>query len=435
MRKNLYNFFAITMTLLLLVSVFPIEVFATEENKFYLGETVNTGKDTGYSKENKIDEDDPHFGWELGKFYVSGYTRATNTETECPIFLKNAGDTVTLWFSLKQDIKCLNGDDMLSLSDDSNGFDKYFEIKKTDFGKGTLVIRHTDYQNNKGAPQIYTDYLSANISKDADVKVKLFEEGDYEVALNYEIREDNLDIFGWNPFPTYHNYRIFFKFSVRNGNCMVFPFDIETKSELINTAITENGFYLDLAKSRYLDIDIKKEVMMEGAEGLVEDVRFNRPAKDGDKYTEEGIYTITVKNKYTEQETTKLIYVGTNSVLKAHVVTGLSIHDINSLINDGATINPDGTILVADKTIPSISTPTTENNGSSDDITENTDINTEQENNAIDKLIVPIVIGSILITAVIVFVIIYIKRKKKYENDTVIPDAEEEQSDELEEDI
>ena len=91
------------------------------------------------------------------------------------------------------------------------------------------------------------------------MEVKLCEEGDYEVALDYELRKNNLDLFGWNPFPSYNDYRIFFRFSVRNGNCMVYPFDVVTGAELTNSSITENGFYLDLAKSRYLNIDIKKE--------------------------------------------------------------------------------------------------------------------------------------------------------------------------------
>ena len=51
---------------------------------------------------------------------------------------------------------------------------------------------------------------------------------------------------------------------------MVFPFDVTTGAELTNTAFTENGFYLDLAKSRYLDIDIQREVLMEGVDGLTE---------------------------------------------------------------------------------------------------------------------------------------------------------------------
>ncbi len=77
---------------------------------------------------------------------------------------------------------------------------------------------------------------------------------------------------------------------------MVYPFDVLTKGELTNSSLTENGFYLDLAKSRYLDIDVKKEVLVQGSDALTEDTRFNRPAKDGEQYTDEGIYTITVRN-------------------------------------------------------------------------------------------------------------------------------------------
>lgn len=41
---------------------------------YYLGEVVNAGKDNGYSEVHKIDSKDPHFGWTLGSFFVSGYT-------------------------------------------------------------------------------------------------------------------------------------------------------------------------------------------------------------------------------------------------------------------------------------------------------------------------------------------------------------------------
>lgn len=58
---------------------------------------------------------------------------------------------------------------------------------------------------------------------------------------------------------------------------MIFPRDVKTGAELTNETITENGFMLDLAKSRYLNIDIKKEILLEGSNGLVEDVRFNKP--------------------------------------------------------------------------------------------------------------------------------------------------------------
>ena len=126
---------------------------------------------------------------------------------------------------------------------------------------------------------------------------------------------------------------------------MVYPFDVATGAELTNTAVTQNGFYLDLARSRYLDINIKREVLAEGAIGLTEDVRFNRPARDGDQYTDEGIYTITVSNRYTGQETTKQIYVGTNKILMAHMVTGLSVEEVREQIAKGAQIAEDGTII------------------------------------------------------------------------------------------
>ena len=347
---------------LLLLSALLLSVCAyAEENsdtKHYMGSVVNAGHDTGFTEKNKITEDDPHFGWELGNFYVDGYTRVTEDNKGNPVFLKTVGDTVTLWFELEQDINKLNGDEALHIYSDYNGYDEYFGIEKTEMGHGTLIIRHTDYQNHASKPVIYTDYLSAKATKGAAVEVKLCEEGDYEVALDYEIREENFDILGWNPFPSYYNYRIYFKFSVRNGNCMVYPFDVATGEELTNSSVTENGFYLDLAKSRYLNIDIKKEIRTEGAESLTEDTRFNKPAKDGEKYTDEGIYTITVTNIYTNQTTTKVIYVGKNDVMKALVTTGLPLQEIEYQIKSGASVAKDGTLVPATKTQESSSVPT-----------------------------------------------------------------------------
>lgn len=76
------------------------------------------------------------------------------------------------------------------------------------------------------------------------------------MSLDYELYDN-----GFLFFNSYPNYKIAFKFSVRNENCMVYPFDCKTKAELQNNAITQNGFYLDLAKSRYLDVMIKKEIL------------------------------------------------------------------------------------------------------------------------------------------------------------------------------
>ena len=312
------------------------------EQTYALGKKTRVQEFDGYSGSSEIEKKDIHYNWDIGQFFVSGFTDKVKESDGNIVFLKNVGDKVTLWFNLNQNINELNGDKDLKITDDTEGYDKYFETERTDFGKGTLIIRYTDYNNNSSEPQVYKNYLAANTSVGADTKVQLFEEGDYEVALDYEVTSDQLiDKVG--------HYRIFFTFSVRNGNCMVYPLDVSTGSELTNGSMTENGFMLDLAKSRYLQINVKREVLTDSADGLVEDIRSNAPARDGEKYTEEGIYTITATNQYTNQKTTKKIYVGTNNLMKAVMTSGLSIEEINKLISEGATIDDEGTLTLAKK--------------------------------------------------------------------------------------
>lgn len=291
---------------------------------YYLGSTSNTGNDNGYSKSKNRNVNDPHFGWEIGRFFVSGFTsdKKDSDEIGTPVFLKVPGDKIALRFILDQDINCLNGKTNLTIVTDNKGYDEYFGVPKTDFGRGTLIIKHTNRQNSFDKPTIYTNYLAAKAVHNEDTTVELFEEGDYEVALNYKIMQDNSLV------DMYESYRIYFKFKVRNGNCMVYPFDVTTKAELTDNAITENGFYLDLAKSRYLDINIKKETLVEGVTGLVEDTRFNRSARDGDQYTDQGIYTITVQNEYTKQITSKKIYVGPSEMIDRYFDNGLEFEEV-----------------------------------------------------------------------------------------------------------
>ena len=107
----------------------------------------------------------------------------------------------------------------------------------------------------KHEPEIYTNYLEANATTSADTIVRLFEEGDYEVALDYKVKNVPRKVAEIEVVPEYSDYRISFAFSVRNGNCMVYPFDVKTGRELTDEAITPNGFKLDMAKSKYLTID------------------------------------------------------------------------------------------------------------------------------------------------------------------------------------
>lgn len=315
----------------------------SKDNKYYYDKVVNTGLDNGYSESNSIKEGDPHFGWKLGRFVVSGFTSRAGDDV--PVFLKNSGDQVELSFQLNQNIDSLNGDDKRKISGDGNGYDEYFGIPKTDFGHGTLITKHTDYQNASTEPTVSTEYLSS-IEVGANTHIDMYEEGDYEVALDYEIESPGL-----LPFrPAYNNYRIFFKFKVRNSNTMMFLFDTATNNELFNGSVTSSGFRIDMAGSHYLDVSVKREVLDSTGDGLTEDVRFNKTATDGAVFEDEGIYTVTVKNPNTgEEATTKRIYVGTNDAMKASVANNMTLAEAQRQIAEGATVADDGTLKRASK--------------------------------------------------------------------------------------
>lgn len=315
----------------------------SEDNKYYYDKVVNTGLDNGYSESNSIKEGDPHFGWKLGRFVVSGF--ASRAGDDVPVFLKNSGDQVELSFQLNQSIDSLNGDDKRKISGDGNGYDEYFGIPKTDFGHGALITKHTDYQNASTEPTVSTEYLSS-VKVGANTHIDMYEEGDYEVALDYEIESPGL-----LPFrPAYNNYRIFFKFKVRNSNTMMFLFDTATNNELFNGSVTSSGFRIDMAGSHYLDVSVKREVLNSTGDGLTEDVRFNKTATDGAVFEDEGIYTVTVKNPNTgEEATTKKIYVGTNDAMKASVANNMTLAEAQERIAEGATVADDGSFRSASK--------------------------------------------------------------------------------------
>ncbi len=344
---------AVSMALLF---VAPAAALAEDVNgngsKYYLGKSVNAGLDTGYSEDIPIGKDDVHYSWELGRFAVSDYTRVVDDDG-VPVFLKNLGDEVALSFNLQQDINRLNGNADVMIDQDSNGYDQRLGVQQQDFGRGALFIQYTDYQNNRHEPVVHANYLH-NVVKDSDRVVKTFEEGDYEVVLDYSIRNVNHGRLPWvniEIFPGVTDYTMRFNFKVRNGNCMAYPFDVKTNDELTNTAFTENGFKLDLARSRYLGIDVKKEVLADNGTELVNDTRFNKPARDGEEFTDEGVYTITVTNHYTGQNTTKTIYVGDDPALKAHATTGMPISEIQTMLDDGAAVSADGTLVKAGQTV------------------------------------------------------------------------------------
>lgn len=322
------------------------------QNVYYINqddtEFYNAGDDKGYAKKDKVDSKDPHYGWSLGKFVIKGYTSKDNENKENPVFLKTIGDNIIMSFELEQDINKLNGDNKQFIVNDKKGFDEGFGTEKTNFGKGTLLIRHTDPNNKKDDPIIYTNFLTGK-SKDAkDMTLILHEEGEYEIALDYMIENSIIKPFG-KSLGFHDSYRWYFKFTVQNGNDMGFLFENETKRELKNCSFSEKGFYIDLANSKYLDVQVKREELNDNGTQLVEDTRSNKVASDGESFKEEGIYTITIKNRYVDEPTIKRIYVGDDDILKAYIITGKSIPEIRKLVDDGAKISDDGTIVISKK--------------------------------------------------------------------------------------
>ncbi len=86
--------------------------------KLYLGyEAKRTETDKGYRRSKKIEEGDPHYGLQLGKFYISGFSRVMMNEDKSFLFLKNVGDKVELHFELTQDIDMIGGDSFVTIAD------------------------------------------------------------------------------------------------------------------------------------------------------------------------------------------------------------------------------------------------------------------------------------------------------------------------------
>ena len=69
------------------------------ENRRNLGNKVRT-KSEGYAGQGNMDNDDPHFGLDIGQFYLGGFTDYEIDDKDNPVFLKNwnsrKGNSVSL---------------------------------------------------------------------------------------------------------------------------------------------------------------------------------------------------------------------------------------------------------------------------------------------------------------------------------------------------
>lgn len=302
---------------------------ADDENaaKQTLGTKTKIGQ-SGYTGVEEIENDDCHYGWDLGKFFVSGYTTSTVDASGTPIFLKNQSDKISLWFNLAQDIDKLNQKKELSIVEDE-GYDQYFETQKMDLGKGALIIRYTDYENVKHESKVYTNFLEENAILGKNQRIQFLGEGDYEVALDYKVKNNKTNIIVASFFMNEDSrYRIYFKFSVRNADSNVRLYDVNDDTKLKTNDFTENGFKLNQTLSRYLDVEVKHEVYDAEKNSFTEDKNLRANAKNGGKYTVEGFYLITAKNRYTDSQTNRIVYVGKNKFLQRCAQSGMMLDEI-----------------------------------------------------------------------------------------------------------
>ena len=273
---------------------------------------VNTGKDNGFAKADLIQTNDPHFGWALGHFTISGFSYKEMGPNGEWTFYRVRGDSgeeyddnIVLQFDLKQNIDELDGDTSKRISSDTDRKDQIFQYQGNPFGRGSLLVRHEKADGQVVETKQYSDYLDAKGEVNVNTEIEINEEGLYQIALDYEVESR-----GTLNSKVYSDYRIALNFRVLNGNCAVYAFDLDSGMELENGGATESGFKLDLAESKNLMVTVKRDRIVEGVGGLTLNTSFNGLAKDGMPYTEPGLYTITAVIPSTGHQTEKVIYVG-----------------------------------------------------------------------------------------------------------------------------
>ena len=178
----------------------------------------------------------------------------------------------------------------------------------TDFGRGTLLVQHIG-SDGKARTVTYTDFLAAKETGTANTRVDIKEEGIYNVALDYMIKNSDLK----EALNSTTTYRLSFSFEVKNGSGMVYLFDIGTGSELEEYSRAETGFRIDKANSKSVKVNYVRYAINQKGNAL--DVRASAPASDGDVFKDVGYYILTMTPE-AGVTIEKHIFVGTKADLQ-----------------------------------------------------------------------------------------------------------------------
>ena len=282
------------------------------EHIYKTSEYTSRTKKNDYVGNEPSNENDPHRGWELGKFVLSGYTSVTGESGN--IYQKTLGDRIELKFHLSQDISMLDGKEYLIIEDDKNGYDGDPKLsqKPHDMGHGELIVWHKP-PNGDAKITSYSNYLEALVSPNADTSIVLYEEGDYEVHLDYAVSNTK-------GIKKTCYYRTSFSFKIESGNVMGFLFDEKNGRELFKGDRTEYGFRIDNANSQSLNIHVERKILYKSADGWALDTRGNTAAAAGDTFEDVGMYEITWTSKSdpSGKINSKILYVGDSETIEKY---------------------------------------------------------------------------------------------------------------------
>ena len=339
MKRTFKNLTAIVMALLSIMSVFALPAFATEgntdnystnSNTYMFNETKTTADNNGYANPSALGAGDPLLGVNVLEIVIGNFSSTTIFNGK-RIFLKTSPDVPVLSINVNTDLGNLGGSGAYICSDSATVVSDYGYRGKV--GYGLLAIEHTDYTGK--TETFFTPDLFNVLKESGDIIPAFFgEEGLYRISVFFETERYVKTVKDWkNPFYykkkkvyEYRNYRVDASYEIRNGNTMVYTFD-SAGNEISNGSVVTDGFYLDLANSHYLDVQIKKEVVgNSGFLGETTDTRFNTIGVDKRFYDSEGLYTIVVSNPVTGASTTKKLLVAgqENSTLMKAVATTYS---------------------------------------------------------------------------------------------------------------
>ena len=88
---------------------------------------------------------------------------------------------------------------------------------------------------------------------------------------------------------------------------------------------------MDYENSHYLEVNVVREELQYNGHRYTNSVVENKAACDGREYTDPGIYTITVKNQYTNQTTKYTIAVGNDEVTQKYMA-GMNPFNGNNIL-------------------------------------------------------------------------------------------------------